>query len=272
MGGSLEVEFWGTRGSLPSPGASTARYGGNTSCVEVRAAGHTLVFDAGTGIRELGRSLLERGVTEVHLFLSHYHWDHIMGFPFFGPIFRPDARIHLYGEEKEELSVGGILAGQMRHPYFPVPWVGLSATIDETTIEPGATIDLPGVSVSSCRLNHPQHSVAYRVDVDDKSVVYATDIEHGSVLDAPFQEFIRGADLLIMDCSYTDAEYPDHVGWGHATWQAAVDFADAAGIGQLAIFHHLPERTDPEVDAIVAAARELRPATFGAREGQVVRI
>jgi len=268
----IQVEFWGTRGSIPSPGQETARFGGNTSCVEVRVAGKTLIFDAGTGIRALGKSLQARGLNDVHLLMSHYHWDHIMGLPFFALMFDPTAQVHLYGEPRGELGVEQVLAGQMREPYFPVPWAALEASITPQDVGPGQTFTIDDVTVRTCRLHHPQHALAYRVEWGGYSVVYATDIEHGSDRDAAFIEFCRDTDILIMDCTFEDHEYPNHIGWGHSTWQAGVRFADAATVGRLVIFHHAPERTDGEVSGIEAKARAMRPGTIAAKEGMVLKV
>ncbi len=268
MSDCLEVRLWGTRGSLPAPGPHTQIFGGNTSCIEVRAGDQVLIFDAGTGIRELGTSLMQGGSPPpVHLFFSHYHWDHIMGFPFFAPIYVSGAPLHLYGETKNGQSVLEILSGQMHPPYFPIKWNMVTADIDWTPVEPDEDVVLGDVTVKTCRLNHPQHALSYRVEYAGRSVVYATDIEHGSDLDTVFIDFIRGADVLIMDCSFTEAEYPARLGWGHATWEAGVEFAARADVETFVIFHHLPERTDPEVAAIEQQAQAIRPNTFAAREG-----
>jgi phosphoribosyl 1,2-cyclic phosphodiesterase len=272
VNGDFEVEFWGTRGSIPSPGPETARFGGNTSCVEVRVGGRVLVFDAGTGIRPLGVSLAGRGVKHIHLLMSHYHWDHIMGLPFFGCLFDPTVRVDLYGEPRGALDVQQVLAGQMVPPYFPIPWGAFAARIEPHTVRPGNSYVIGDVTVRTCRLNHPQESLSYRVDWQGRSVVYATDLEHGSDLDDSFIDFIRGADLLIMDCSFQDSEYAAHVGWGHSTWEAGLRFADAGGVDRLAIFHHLPSRTDDEVARIEARAQATRPGTVAAAEGLVLKV
>ena len=273
MSDAVEVRFWGTRGSLPAPGPTTAVYGGNTSCIQVVAGGNHLVFDAGTGIRELGNHLLKSGPPHVHLFFSHYHWDHIMGFPFFAPIYVPGSEVHLYGESKNGQSVLEILSGQMHPPYFPIKWNMVNADVEWTPVVPDTSIELDGgVLVKTCRINHPQHAICYRVEFGGRAVVYATDIEHGSDLDSVFVEFIRDADVVIMDCSFTEGEYPARRGWGHATWEAGVGFAEAANVETFVIFHHLPERTDAEVAAIEAEAQAVRPGTLAAREGMTITL
>ncbi len=270
-GGGLTVRFWGTRGSLPSPGARTSRYGGNTSCVEIRAGGHLLVFDAGSGIRELGNVLAPQMPITGHVFFTHYHWDHIMGFPFFGPLFVPGNELHLYGESKDGRDVGEILSGQMLAPYFPVTMQEEArCDVRVHSLTPGEVVELDGVTVKVCRLNHPGDAIGYRVDHAGRAVVYATDIEHDPETDGALIELARGADALIYDSTYTDAEYAGHIGWGHSTWRAGVDIAKAAEVGQFIIFHHLPERTDPEVAAIERAARQLFAGAVAAQEGMVL--
>ncbi|RMG20682.1 MAG: MBL fold metallo-hydrolase [Deltaproteobacteria bacterium] len=268
-GGGLTIRFWGTRGSLPSPGPDTTRYGGNTSCVEVRAGEHLLIFDAGTGIRELGNRLLRDMPITAHLFFTHYHWDHIMGFPFFGPLFVPGNTLHLYGATKAGCNVKEVLAGQMVAPYFPVTMEeeGKSDLVPHP-MEPGDRVEIGGeVVVRSAHLNHPGEAMAFRVDYRGRSVVYATDIEHDPDHDPALIELAREADALIYDSTYTDAEYAGHIGWGHSTWRAGVEIAKAAKVRQFIIFHHLPERTDREVAAIERAARRTFSGSLAAREG-----
>jgi len=266
----LEVRFWGTRGSLPAPGQATVRAGGNTSCVQVQAGDTCVVFDAGSGLRELGRALGASGPVRVHLLVSHYHWDHIMGLPFFEPLYRPDTELHFVGEPREGRGIEQLLKGQMVHPYFPVSMPeGVQAQCRHTDLRAGEGLSLPGgVSVQTTRLFHPGDSMAYRLEFEGRAVVYATDVEHHPDHDAALVELARGADLLIYDATYTEGEYQDHVGWGHSTWEAGVRAAQAAGVQRLAIFHHLPERDDDALDAIEAQAQALFAGAFVARDGQ----
>ncbi|MDF1563216.1 MAG: MBL fold metallo-hydrolase [Deltaproteobacteria bacterium] len=262
------MRFWGTRGSLPSPGPETPRYGGNTSCIEVRAGEHLLIFDAGSGIRELGNRLLRDMPITAHVFFTHYHWDHIMGFPFFGPLFVPGNEINLYGETKDDQDVLQILKGQMRGPYFPVTMEQEArSTLRSHELIPGSEVMVGDARVTTCRLHHPNDALAFRIDHHGRAVVYATDIEHDPALDRPLIELCRGADALIYDSTYTDTEYAGHIGWGHSTWRAGVDIAKAAKVKQFIIFHHLPERTDREVAGIERAARRVFPGAIAAREG-----
>lgn len=282
----FEVEFWGVRGSIPVPGARTHRYGGNTPCLEVRCGGQRLIFDLGSGVRELGDRLAASG-TPVHasVFLSHYHYDHMQGLPFFGPIFDPRNAFTFYGAEREGRSVREVVAGQMVTPYFPVSADQVfRARVDFVTVSPGATLTLgePGVpdgqvQVRTFDLNHPGGSLGYRVEFRGRSLVYATDVEQGGPQDAAFLDFARGADLLIYDAMYTDDEYegrvgPRRAGWGHSTWKQAVAVANASGARRLVLFHHEPTRDDAGMDRLVRAARRLRPEAVAARESLVLEV
>ena len=290
----MKVTFWGTRGSIPSPGPDTVRYGGNTSCVEVRAGGHVLVFDAGTGLRSLGRTLLkdlaDRPLT-VHLFISHTHWDHIQGFPFFVPAYRSDTTIHIYGAPGQGRSLEKVLRGQMEADYFPVGLADLAATLDVHEFRAEA-FQIGDVRVDASYLNHPAMNLAFRVSAGGRHLVYASDhephaatLEHvagrgaegrafGAKLDAALAEFAADADLLIADAQYTDEEYVTRMGWGHSPLSAAVDFAASARAKAVALYHHDPMHTDDDVAGMERAARAQLAARgvathcFAAAEGQ----
>ena len=264
----MKITFWGTRGSIASPGPDTVRYGGNTSCVEVRAGGHVLVFDAGTGLRPLGVALSQdfkdRPLT-VHIFISHTHWDHIQGFPFFVPAYRPGATIHVYGAPGQGKSLEKVLRGQMEADYFPVGLGDLAATIDvhEFRAQP---FEIGDVRVDALYLNHPAMNLAYRVSFGGRRLIYATDhepyaktLDHvaqrgeqgrafGERLDRDLIEFATGADLYIGDAQYTDEEYSARIGWGHSPLSATVDLALTARSKTLALFHHDPMQSDADVD------------------------
>ncbi len=267
----LTIRFWGTRGSLPSPGAETSLHGGNTSCVEVWAGDKLLILDAGSGLRALGNHLKKRQPIEAHLLLSHYHWDHIMGLPFFAPIYLPDNKIHIYGESRNGKDVLEILSNQTIQPYFPVSIkTHGKATTSVQPFSPGQTTEVGGVEVTACRLNHPGNALAYRLDYGGRSLVYATDTEPDPALDAQLAELAMGADALVYDATYTDKEYEDHVGWGHSTWQVGSSIAKKAGVGKLILFHHLPERSDQDLALIEKAAKDELSSTIAAREGMTL--
>jgi phosphoribosyl 1,2-cyclic phosphodiesterase len=290
------VHFWGTRGSIPTPGNLARKYGGNTSCVEVRSDDTLLICDGGTGLRELGLDLLRRGDKPItgHLFFSHTHWDHIQGFPFFTPAYRADNTLRVYGTAEGDRRAFDLLSGQMRSvEYFPVDFAELKARIEPDHIDSGKRL-IDGVRVRFFEQVHPGRSWAYSFEKDGQKVVFATDNEIDLALknkDAaqadpllPRQlpedlvEFARGADLLIADGQYFDEEYPERVGWGHPRATTAVDLAAAADVKQLAIFHHDPMHSDVDVDRKIVLCREralrLRKdlVVFGAREGLELRL
>lgn len=287
---SAFVRFWGTRGSIPTPGHATKRYGGNTSCVEIRIDDTLFICDGGTGLRELGLELLGRGQRGVvaHMFFSHMHWDHIQGFPFFVPAYAPANRLHVYESGPSETRVQRLLHGQMRSEYFPVTFADLGAQIGAGHFENGE-LEVEGVRIRCLAQRHPGQSFAYSFEKNGTKVVYATDSELDlnllnadqakHELDAPRRNapdivrFVEGADLLIGDAQYTDAEYPHKIGWGHARANTVVDLALEAGVRQCALFHHDPMHTDEAVDEKVRNARERALprggglTVFGAREG-----
>lgn len=279
--GPLVVRFWGVRGSIPSPGKRTTGVGGNTSCVEVRAGDQILVFDMGTGLRSLGEALVQEkagGPIEATIFVSHYHWDHIQGLPFFGPGFAPRNRFSLYGPSRNGEGIREVLSRQMVAPYFPVPLEALRAKLTFKQIRSGGKVKLGAATVTARELFHPGGVFSYRVDLGRKSVVYATDFEHGTAADADLVEFARGADCLIIDAQYTPDEYAgknglSRVGWGHSTWREAAAFAEAAGVKTLALFHHDPTRSDAGVGELARlAAKGFSGTTMAARENDVLEL
>jgi phosphoribosyl 1,2-cyclic phosphodiesterase len=289
------VRFWGTRGSIPTPGHKTRRYGGNTSCVEIRVGELLLICDGGTGLRELGLDLLARGKpnVEAHLFFSHMHWDHIQGFPFFVPAYSPANSLYVYELSPSDDRVQRLLHGQMRSEYFPVTFTDLGARIVGRHFERQLT-EFGGIRVRSLQQTHPGISYAYAFEIGAHKIVYATDSELDLILLDPalplrdpealrqlpesLVEFCRDADLLIADGQYTDEEYPLKTGWGHARASTVVDLALQARVKRCAIFHHDPMHTDDLVDHKIrtAEARVARAGSqcqvFGAREGLVLKI
>lgn len=284
----MQVRFWGTRGSIPAPGPATMRYGGNTSCVEVRLDdGTLLIFDAGTGIRALGQVLLtEPGPVRAYLFLSHAHWDHIQGLPFFAPAYVPGTELTILGPEHGQLTLEKVVSGQMQHPYFPVPMHAMAAKLTFVKLHEGSVFTLPhGATVEAARVNHPGCTLGYRLTANGTVVVYTTDNEpFGDV--AASRHLVRPsrhlalaqqADLLIQDAQYTPAEYqPIRLGWGHSTYLDALQIAQQAQVKRLLLFHHDPSHSDMEIDDIVAqcqAHMTRQQWTFtclGAAEGTVL--
>jgi ribonuclease BN (tRNA processing enzyme) len=280
----LKVRFWGTRGSIAKPGPTTARYGGNTSCIEVRSAAGTLVvIDCGTGSHGLGQVLVADGVRRGCLLIGHTHWDHIQGLPFFAPLFDPTNEWDICGPKGLSGSLRETLSGQMESTYFPVALEALGATIRYWDLLQGS-FQVDDIRVSTHHLNHPALTLAYRLEADGASIVYACDHEvysqaaaDGNVRlvgpDLRHAEFAAGADLLIHDAQYTAAEYPAKVNWGHSTIEYAMLVAREAGVRQLALTHHDPLRTDDQLDELLESAREtMREAgspihVFAAAEG-----
>ncbi len=272
-GGGLCIRFWGTRGSLPAPGRDTSLFGGNTSCIEVRAGNQLIILDCGSGMRLLGNELVGTSPLEAHVLLTHYHWDHIMGLPFFAPLFMDGNTIHLYGETKQGMDVREVLSGQMIKPYFPVSMgIECQAEMPAHAVAPGDEFDIAGVRASCCRLNHPGDALGFRLDYGNRSVVYATDIEHGTKSDSHLEKLARDADVLIYDATYTEAEYEKLKGWGHSTWRAGVTLARSAGVKHLVLFHHLPERTDQQVAALEREAKREFEDVTAAREGMTLEL
>jgi ribonuclease Z len=269
------VHFWGVRGSVPVSGPETARYGGNTSCVEMRCGKHVLIFDAGTGLKSAGLKLDRAGDVEADMFFSHCHWDHIIGFPFFLPFFRPNNKITMWaGHLEGAITTREMISGIMRPPYFPAGPEVLAAKTSFREFMPGDVLKpYKGMSIATIKLNHPGGAVGYRVDYHGKSVAYLTDNEH--IVDGPepeLVEFIRDADLVIYDATYTDEELPRFRGFGHSTWQHGVILCKEAGVKRFAIYHHSPLRTDAELDAIEEAAQLEFPGAFVARDDLTVTL
>lgn len=271
------VRFWGVRGSIACPGPETVRYGGNTSCIEMLIGGHRLIFDGGTGLRELGLSLLREMPLEANLFFTHSHWDHIQGFPFFVPAFVPGNRFYIYGAiAPDESTIEQRLNAQMLHPNFPVPLQIMGADLKFCDIEIGETVRVgTSIQVQNALLNHPGESVGYRVSWQGKTAAYISDTEHfPNRLDENVLWLARNADLMIYDATYTDEEYYNErsskVGWGHSTWQEAVKVAKAANVKQLVIFHHDPIHSDDFMDKVGRDTAAAFANSIIAREGMTV--
>lgn len=272
------VQFWGVRGSIPTPGSKTVRYGGNTSCIEMRLAGKRLIFDGGTGLRVLGINLLRSLPVEAYMFFTHTHWDHIQGFPFFVPAFIKGNRFHIYGAIAPNGStIQQRLSDQMVHPNFPVPIQVMQSDLKFYDLTPGDLVELDEVKIETTLLNHPNTALGYRVSWQGHTAVYCTDTEHfPDRLDENVLHLARNADVLIYDATYTNAEYHDFkspkVGWGHSTWEVGVEIAKAAGVKKIVMFHHDPSHDDTFLDRVEEAVQSAFPNGFLAREGMTVAV
>jgi len=287
----MTVRFWGTRGSIPTPGRKTEKYGGNTTCLEIRLGNTMIVLDAGSGIRELGESWAREfdGKTiRANLLLTHLHWDHIQGFPFFAPAYQAGNSLTVYGEDRPSGGIRELLGGQMRGDYFPTPLSAMRAKLEFRATAPEFEID--GLRVKTFKLPHPGGSLGFRIESDDSVFVLATDCELDLIArnaaeikenhhvvrqyDEQLLQFFRGVDLLVIDTQFLDEEYPMRRGWGHNPVATVVDLCHQVSPKMAALFHHDPQHTDDMVTTLVMDAYqrlEQRGARdmliFAAREG-----
>lgn len=266
----MEITFWGTRGSIPTSGERYVEFGGNTPCLEIdlHSSNEVIVFDAGTGIRELGQDLLGRDTSAskvIHLFLTHAHWDHIQGFPFFTPAYIPGFEVNIYCTKDAK----AFLEGQMSPPYFPVGLEVMQGKLDFRILEHSDVVEIGDARITNIPLPHPQGSTGLRVDENGSSLVFATDTEHAiSGINERLVEFSRDASALVYDAQYTPSEYEDgKQGWGHSTFEEGVRVTKAACVKKLVLFSHDPLHGDEECRAIEAAAQKLHDDVIAARQG-----
>lgn len=266
---SFKVKFWGVRGSIACPTPRHIGFGGNTSCIEVAAGGERLILDAGTGIRNLGTWLLRKEVDYANILLSHTHWDHINGFPFFTPAFIKGREFNIMAGHIQELGgIKKVLGGQMAQPFFPVPLEAMQATMTFEDFNAGDTWEVRnGVRIRTAPLNHPNGATGYRIEYKGKSMCYVTDTEHiPGKPDETVLGLIEGSDLVVYDCTYTEEEFVHKVGWGHSTWEEGVRLCRAANVKMMAIFHHDPEHEDKFMEALEIKARDVWSGAVVARE------
>ncbi|MCB9959588.1 MAG: MBL fold metallo-hydrolase [Rhodospirillaceae bacterium] len=271
--GDLSIRFWGTRGSIAAPGPDTVEFGGNTTCLEIIAGKRRVIVDGGTGLRALGQHIAKTSEGEqVDIYLTHFHWDHIAGIPFFGPAYMDRFDVNFYaGHLDEKRAVCKVLTDQMMAPLFPVPLKVFKGCAYHD-FKAGERFDLDGgVGIRTCRLNHPNGACGYRIDYGGRSICVITDTEHvPGRTDEAIAELVEGADIMVYDAMFTDQEYPRFTGWGHSTWSEALRIADLAGVRTVVPFHHDPNHSDGFLRQEEAAAQAQRPGTVFAREGTVL--
>lgn len=295
----MKIKFWGVRGSIPAPGPHTVRYGGNTTCIEVRTdSGDLIVLDGGTGIFPLAQTLLKELPVTAHIFNTHSHWDHIQGLPFFIPIFIPGNKLYLYGAFDPISGEGPerIMNVQMQYSFFPVREVEMKSRIEYVIAMPHEPLKVGRTTVTPTMLNHPVVDLGYRVECNGKSVFFTGDHEPYFNIydegDEGFEEYeqliteqrqsvvnaIKGADVLIADSAYTREEYPSKKGWGHGTFDSCIELARDAGVKILYCTHHEPTRSDDELEKVFADAVSRHPDVAAkvdirlAREGDEIKI
>lgn len=265
----LTVRFLGVRGSIATPGPDKTA-GGNTACVEVTAGDTRIILDAGTGLRTLGDERMAKGPRHSTILLSHLHWDHVAGLPFFTPIYVPGHRVEIASGPNGVMPHEEAIRSLFRAPFFPVDYAQLADQVSTRELRANEKFTIGDITITMAKLNHPDPVYGFRLEHGGQSIVYATDTEHFACVDPTLKKLAAGADILIYDSQYTPEEYPSKVGWGHSTWLAGAELARAAGVPQLVMFHHDPNRTDAQLAAIEAEAQKSLPGTVAAREGMVL--
>lgn len=270
----FQVIFWGVRGSLPVPGPDTVIFGGNTSCVQVQIGKRLFILDAGTGIFKLGQELIKRN-EQIYgdIFITHTHWDHIQGFPFFGPAFKKGNHFTLYGQSKVDLPFIDLMKGQMMYDHFPVSLDEMGAIIDFHELQSGQILDLgDDILLKTQHINHPGGCLGYRLEHKGRSCCYIADAEHSYPHDPSLIDFVAESDLIIYDANFTDQEYVSYKGWGHSTWQEGIKLIKKSKGKKLILFHHANSRSDSEMLEIERDAQKHFPGCIAAREGMVISL
>ncbi|MBP7793206.1 MAG: MBL fold metallo-hydrolase [Candidatus Goldbacteria bacterium] len=271
----MKIKYYGVRGSLPVSGQEFVKYGGDTTCVVLYEGNTTIIVDSGSGIRNFGRDIIkDTGPTghKFNLFFTHYHWDHLMGFPFFSLAYIKTNELNVYGETKYNMTVMDILKKQQQFINFPVELSGMAAKFIFNELQGSEEIKIGPFKISYIKINHPGGSIAYRIESGNSSFVVATDYEHFSVPDANLIKLAKDANVLMYDSQYTPEEYPKFVGWGHSTYEEGIKIAQLADVKNLHLIHHAPEHTDDDLDKIQIAATAKFPSSIVVKQGFEMQI
>ena len=270
----MRVRFWGVRGSIACPGPSTIRYGGNTPCIEVRCGEHVLVFDAGTGLRPLGLELIkDKTIRQVDIFITHCHLDHVVGLPFFAPLFRKGYRVRVWaGNLLPANSIERVMRGLMSSPLFPIQIEIFKAAIEFHDFRSGDVLrPHENVVLRTAPLDHPDASNGYRLEYGGRTFALVSDTEgFPGKCDNDLLSLADHADLAVYDATYTEDEIVSRIGWGHSTWLRGIRLAEKANVKHLCLFHHDPSHDDDFMDTLAAEANDVRAGTVTAREGQII--
>ena len=270
----MRVRFWGVRGSIACPGPSTIRYGGNTPCIEVRCDEHVLVFDAGTGLRPLGLELIkDKNIRNVDIFITHCHLDHVVGLPFFAPLFRKGYRVRVWaGNLLPANSIERVMRMLMSSPLFPIQIEIFKAAIEFHDFKSGDVLrPQENVVLRTAPLDHPDGSNGYRLEYGGRTFALVSDTEgFPGKCDKELLSLADHADLAVYDATYTEDEIVSRIGWGHSTWLRGIRLAEKANVRHLCLFHHDPSHDDDFMDTLAAEANDARPGTVTAREGQII--
>ncbi len=267
------VRFWGVRGTMPCTDPELAGYGGNTPCLEINCGGRTLMFDGGSGATALGNKLVDKGVVDLDIFLTHAHFDHVQGLPFFWPFFQKDTRVRFWsGDLEGKQSSELLMRDLMKKPFLPITPDIFNADIDYRDFATGDTLTLSQeIVIRTTALNHPGGCVGYRIDYAGGSICYISDTEHVSgEIDGNIMALVQDADIMIYDATYTEEEYKPCRGYGHSTWQEGVKLCEAAGVGQFVTFHHHTGHNDRFLDALAEDLDRHRPGSLVSKEGMIL--
>ncbi|HRU39725.1 MAG TPA: MBL fold metallo-hydrolase [Candidatus Goldiibacteriota bacterium] len=270
----MKIKYYGVRGSIPVSGKEYNKYGGNTTCVVLEEANTTLILDCGTGLRNFGKDLMKKGPSghKLNIFISHYHWDHLMGFPFFPHAYIKGNELNIYGETKYNKTVMDVLKNQTQFINHPVELSGFGAKLNFNEIGESSELNIGPFKMTFAKINHPAGMLVPRIETKSGTFVFATDIEHYAVPDNKLINLAKDANILFYDAHFTPEEYPKYVGWGHSTYDEGIKVAQLAGVKELHLCHHAPEHNDDFIDDLQLKAQARYAAAYAVQEGWEVTI